>query len=98
MDPIRDPEQNETQQLAGIEALAGARVIEIGSGNGRLTWRYAPRAGSVVGIDTEADILREARRASVAKKQVRFTAVQGSAEALPFKAGSFDVVVFAWSL
>lgn len=98
MDPIRDPEQNETQQLSRIGALAAARVIEIGSGNGRLTWRYAPRTRSVVGIDPGADVLREARRTSVTKKQVRFTAVQGSAEALPFKAESFDVVIFAWSL
>lgn len=98
MDPIRDPEQNETQKLARIEALAGARVIEIGSGNGRLTWRYAPRARFVIGVDTEADVLGEARRASLEREQVRFSVVQGSAEALPFKAGSFDVVVFAWSL
>jgi hypothetical protein len=34
-----DPEQNEIGALLDFVNLDGRRVLEIGSGNGRLTWR-----------------------------------------------------------
>jgi cyclopropane fatty-acyl-phospholipid synthase-like methyltransferase len=39
-----DPEGNETDTLFDLVDLGGAHVLEIGAGDGRLTWRYAHRA------------------------------------------------------
>ena len=38
-----DPEGNETATLFDLVDLDGAEVLEIGCGDGRLTWRYADR-------------------------------------------------------
>jgi hypothetical protein len=35
-----DPEGNEAHSLFDLADLAGQRVLKIGSGTGRLTWRY----------------------------------------------------------
>ena len=52
MDITFDPERNEIDALLEfVGDLAGKRVLEIGAGTGRLTWRYASRAGKVVAID-----------------------------------------------
>lgn len=98
MEPVRDPERLEPEYLSKIEQLSDAKVIEIGSGDGRLTWRYASLVKSVIGIDPEADALSEAISATPLQGHLRFDAVQALAEKLPFKAESFDTAVFAWSL
>jgi 2-polyprenyl-3-methyl-5-hydroxy-6-metoxy-1,4-benzoquinol methylase len=46
-----DPENNETRALFDLADFAGQRVLEIGCGDGRLTWRYAGRAAPVTAID-----------------------------------------------
>ena len=47
-----DPERNEIDALLEFAGdLQGRRVLEIGAGAGRLTWRYAAQAGQVVGVD-----------------------------------------------
>jgi 16S rRNA A1518/A1519 N6-dimethyltransferase RsmA/KsgA/DIM1 with predicted DNA glycosylase/AP lyase activity len=50
-----DPEQNEIRALTGlIPGMSGKSVLEIGSGDGRLTWRYAASAARVVAIEPDA--------------------------------------------
>src|SRR5262245_22623737 len=100
--PDRDPEQNETKILHRWVNFADRRIIEIGCGNGRLTWRYARTARRVVGIDTDLPSLQTAEQAKVADgNQTAFSQVafmQAQAEALPFPAESFDLAILAWSL
>jgi 16S rRNA A1518/A1519 N6-dimethyltransferase RsmA/KsgA/DIM1 with predicted DNA glycosylase/AP lyase activity len=49
-----DPEHTEPRALEGLYPdLAGKAVLEIGSGDGRLTWRYAARAARVVAIEPD---------------------------------------------
>jgi ubiquinone/menaquinone biosynthesis C-methylase UbiE len=98
VEPVRDPEQNEPEYLGRIEKLSGARVIEIGCGNGRLTWRYVSLVDSVIGIDPETDALKEAIDSKPLEGSLRFGAVRALAERLPLKAESFDVALFSWSL
>ena len=49
----KDPENNETPALFKIVNFSGQRVLEIGCGNGRVTWRYAGQAAHVTGIDPD---------------------------------------------
>ncbi len=56
-----DPQKREIRALLQVAGdFAGKQVLEVGCGDGRLTWRYAQRAASVVGIDPNADKIARA--------------------------------------
>lgn len=89
-----DPEGYEVAALARmVPSFAGARVLEIGCGDGRLTRRYAGGTASVVAIDPQPDAIVRLRAALPA---VDARAVSIAEVALP--PHSVDVVIFAWSL
>jgi 2-polyprenyl-3-methyl-5-hydroxy-6-metoxy-1,4-benzoquinol methylase len=94
-----DPEERETQALA---ALGGAqldgRVLEVGCGNGRLTWRYAHRTRQVVAIDRDPASIDEARNAIPGSLRGRVEFACAAIEDLACAPSSFDVAVLAWSL
>ena len=56
-----DPEGNETATLFDLVDLDGAVVLEIGCGDGRLTWRYADRAAHVTAIEPFEDSIARAK-------------------------------------
>ncbi len=93
----KDPEQNETKHLLQFANFHGKRVLEIGCGEGRLTWRYAAQPALTVGIDADRDGLRVATidRPSDLDDRVLFSNAQ--AERLPFPKETFDIAVLAWS-
>jgi ubiquinone/menaquinone biosynthesis C-methylase UbiE len=77
--------------------IAGARVIEIGGGEGRLTRRLAGAAREIVSIDpSAASIVRARRQWRTRLRNVRF--VVGSGESLRVGRDRFDVAVLSWSL
>jgi 2-polyprenyl-3-methyl-5-hydroxy-6-metoxy-1,4-benzoquinol methylase len=49
-----DPENNETRALLDMVNFYEQHVLEIGCGNGRMTWRYADMAAHVTAIDPVA--------------------------------------------
>jgi 2-polyprenyl-3-methyl-5-hydroxy-6-metoxy-1,4-benzoquinol methylase len=94
-----DPEEHETAALAQVAPdLAGARVLEVGCGNGRLTRRYASRAGSVLAIDPNAASIAAFDPDMPAPLRPRIRAQTGTLVTLGEPDGSFDVVLLAWSL
>ena len=93
----RDPERVEVHRLLRAAPIAGARVIEIGGGEGRLTRRLAGAARAIVSIDPSAQSITQARRLWQTRlHNVRF--VMGSGEALRVGSERFDVAVLSWSL
>jgi ubiquinone/menaquinone biosynthesis C-methylase UbiE len=94
----RDPEVRETQHLHAFADFAGARVLEIGCGEGRLTWRYAASAGWVAGIDPDPNRLSVARSDCPSDLQARVAFALAKSENLPFPRETFDLAVLAWSL
>ena len=53
---LLDPEENESDALLNLPvAWRGASVLEIGSGDGRLTWRYADKVARVDAIEPDAE-------------------------------------------
>jgi len=66
---------------------ARGRTLDVGCGTGRGLPLYGAGV-KVIGVDPAWDSLGRARR-----RAPRVALVQGSAEALPFRAGSFDTVV-----
>lgn len=93
-----DPEGNEFTTLDRLVSLTGKRVLEVGAGDGRLTWGLAERARSLVALDPDRQALARARRAVPKRLKSRIHFETAGAEALPFADGEFDVVLFTWSL
>jgi 2-polyprenyl-3-methyl-5-hydroxy-6-metoxy-1,4-benzoquinol methylase len=92
-----DREGAEGGALRAIGKLDGARVCELGCGDGRLTFGYAAAARSVLAIDTSEAAIARARDVLPADlaKRVRFEV--GSALDLD-QSARFDVVLFSHSL
>lgn len=94
----KDPEGYERRVLNRFTEFSGRRVLEIGCGEGRLTWKYAIPGSSIVGIDPDLDSLRIARVDCPLglHQSVRFTGA--SALMLPFPHEKFDIAILSWSL
>ena len=75
-----------------------ARVLEVGAGDGRLTFQYAAEPRSVLGIDTKESEIRAASRCSGTELRGDVRFLCASATALPFPAEQFDIVLLASSL
>jgi len=93
-----DPEGRESAVLAGIPELSGARVLEIGIGDGRMTWHYAERARFVVGVDPDGESLAYLMEDRPAHLRRRVTGVVADSQFLPFPSERFNAAVLAWSL
>ncbi len=93
-----DPERMEVRMLLRHTPLRGARVLDVGCGDGRLTRRIAAAARGIVGIDPDQERIALAKRwlPAAYKRKVRFDV--GAAETLRFPDQSFDFVLFSWSL
>ena len=85
----------ESRRIDALVSLAGARVLDVGCGEGRLTGFVANRAAGVYAFDPNAERLEKARATADAER-VRF-GVHG-AEALDVERESFDVALCGWSL
>ena len=93
-----DPEGNEPAALFDFaESLAGKRVLEIGCGDGRLTWLFADQAARVVALDPDSDDIALAVKTCPPHLRERLEfqvdTIQnfGSSE-------RFDLALLSWSL
>src|ERR1051325_1126336 len=94
----KDPEGNERHTLYKYVDFTGQRVLEIGCGEGRLTWQYAKRARRTIGVDLDHDSLRVALfdKPSNLKDKAHFACA--NTQNLPFSKETFDIAILAWSL
>ena len=95
---IKDPEQSETKHLHKIVDITKKRILEIGCGEGRLTWQYAPASSLTIGLDSDRNAVRVASidRPEKLDGKVHFSAAE--AEYIPFSKEMFDIAILAWSL
>jgi ubiquinone/menaquinone biosynthesis C-methylase UbiE len=93
-----DPARLMPRAILEVADFRDARVLEIGAGDGRLTFQYAAEARSVVAIDTKEPDIRAASQPSgvQVRGDVRFLCA--SATALPFSSEQFGIVLLASSL
>ncbi|MFC3078501.1 class I SAM-dependent methyltransferase [Phenylobacterium terrae] len=80
---------------AGL-APAGGRLLEVGTGTGRIAFALAERGFQVVGVDLAPTMLRQARAKQAAtdpQVAARITFVQGDMTALAVE-GPFDAAIF----
>jgi uncharacterized protein len=71
-----------------------SRVLEIGPGSGYFSTEVARRipGGELILFDIQREMLAKSRAKLVRTGHMNFHLVQGSADALPFSASTFDVV------
>jgi 2-polyprenyl-3-methyl-5-hydroxy-6-metoxy-1,4-benzoquinol methylase len=87
----------ELRVIERFVSLSGREIIEIGCGDGRLTFQYAARARRIVALDPNAAEIGRARAKAerVGARNIRFLArpAEGRLPGAPF-----DVALFTWSL
>ncbi len=95
-----DPEGNETQALFEMEDFDGKQVLEIGSGDGRLTWLYADRAAHVTAVEPFEQSFERATKDLPPKLEgrVEFKNINFLDFAASSEEAKFDTAIFSWSL
>jgi ubiquinone/menaquinone biosynthesis C-methylase UbiE len=95
---VIDPDGVEIEAIRELVDVRGARVLEIGCGDGRITLQYAHDAAAVVAFDKDEDAIRYANEARPVelRERVRFEAADAAEVELP--PGEFDLALFSWSL
>ena len=96
-----DPERNEIDSLLEFAGdLKGSRVLEIGSGAGRLTWRYAAQARQVQGIDPNPDRIAHALNEMPANLRSRVTLLESTLQDYKnhHQGPLFHLALMSWSL
>src|SRR5262245_37657499 len=93
-----DPEGIEIRELFAAADLTDKTVLEIGCGDGRLTFKYAGTPRAVVGIEPASSPLTSAQSNCPAALRPHVYFAQASAMTLPFRSDTFDVVLLAKSL
>jgi 2-polyprenyl-3-methyl-5-hydroxy-6-metoxy-1,4-benzoquinol methylase len=93
-----DPEQAETRAIHALVDFTGADVLEIGCGDGRLTWRFAGQARTTLALDPADAAIATAQAnlsADLAGKVTFQTADVTTAE---LARSAYDVALLSWSL
>ena len=98
MTRVVDAEAAHLSAVLRAADFRGRRVLEVGSGEGRLTWGIAPLAASVVAFDPDTDYVAQARAEcpEELREKVRFEVA--SADEIEVEPQSVDLVFFSWSL
>lgn len=95
-----DPEKKEIKALLAMANFNRQQVLEIGSGDGRLTWRYAGQAGHVTAVEPWDQGIARALKAMPGELRDRVEFIH--AAFLDFAAArasaSFDIAILSWSL
>jgi ubiquinone/menaquinone biosynthesis C-methylase UbiE len=95
---VLDPEGAHLAALLRVADFTGARVLEVGCGDGRLTVGVAERAASVWAFDPAPDAVVRAQDALPSKLAGRVTYATATATALEIPKAEYDIVLFSWSL
>ncbi|MGH8946167.1 MAG: class I SAM-dependent methyltransferase [Acidimicrobiia bacterium] len=93
-----DPAGVETRVINDLVDFDGLRVLEVGCGDGRLTWRFAEKTSSVLAVDVDEEKIEAAKRATPddLRSKVRFDVIDLTRSEL--HADSFDAAILSYSL
>lgn len=96
-DVLRSLHSSDATVEAALRKLLGAplgRVLDVGTGTGRMAELFEPAAEAVVALDNSPEMLRLARARLQHLAPGRIELVQGDFAALPFGEASFDTLLF----
>jgi predicted RNA methylase len=96
-----DPERNEIDALLDFAGdLQGRRLLEIGAGKGRLTWRYASKARAVLAIDPNPERITHAQNDMPKELRGHVVMLNTALEEYQHDVQTplFDVALLSWAL
>ncbi|HVM24909.1 MAG TPA: methyltransferase domain-containing protein [Candidatus Limnocylindrales bacterium] len=88
-----DPDRKVLAALERIMPLSGKRIADVGTGIGHYPMLLARRTGRTYGVESDPELLAEARRRVAASHQPNLRIVEGEPAALPLRDGAVDVVL-----
>jgi len=83
--------------LEKVTSLRGKRILDLGTGTGRLPLLVAKQAASMVCLDLYDNMLRENQRQR-AQVGGAWSLLQGDMQTLPLRDASFDIVTAGWAI
>ena len=95
---VLDPEDAHLAALRRLGDFRGKRILELGCGDGRLTAGIAAEAHSVLAFDPDAKDVAQARTSLPHELVQRVSYLVASGTEIEVPPGSFDLVLFSWSL
>jgi len=96
--PRLDADGSERRAIHDLVDFSGKDVLEIGCGNGRVTWCYAESAASVLAVDPREKDIEQARQQTPDSLRGRVTFVATDAATVEIPEAAFDVVLFSRSI
>lgn len=102
--PLNIPSKLELKNLRTLASFTDKKVLEIGAGDGRLTWQLATEAAQWINLEPSAIEMRAAAKALLEahapalRPATNVFLAQGDGRDLSFPTGYFDIAFFSWSL
>jgi ubiquinone/menaquinone biosynthesis C-methylase UbiE len=95
---VVDPDGVELPTIRELVNLDGLRIVEIGCGDGRMTFGCAEEAASVLAFDADEELVQKARASTprALSERIRFQVSDATEIELP--TAEFDLALFSWSL
>jgi 2-polyprenyl-3-methyl-5-hydroxy-6-metoxy-1,4-benzoquinol methylase len=95
-----DPEHNKIRALFEMAEFSGKHVLEIGCGDGNLTWQYADAAAHITAIDPFEPWIRRAKEnlPDTLRDRVEFHNISIEEFAAASESEVFDVAILPSSL
>ena len=95
---VVDPDGVELATIRELVDLTRLDVVEIGCGDGRMTFGCAEKAASVLAFDSDEELVRKARGSTprALRDRIRFEVADAVEIELP--TAEFDLALFSWSL
>ena len=99
MPVIVDPEGIGLAALLEFASFDGKRVLEIGCGEGRMTFGFAERTSHVTAIDPMSEDIQAAELSTPDSLKGKINFIETSIEDFdPSGDSKFDLALFSWSL
>lgn len=95
---LLDPEGVETQVIHGLVDFRGKDVLEIGCGDGRMTWLYADAAASVLAFDPDEPSISTAREETPERLNARVAFRVAGMTDIELADATYDVGLLSWSI
>ena len=94
---LLDPEGVETRVIHDMIDFRDKDVLEIGCGDGRMTWRYADTAASVLAFDPDAPSIAAAREDTPERLNSRGVFRVAGIKEIDLADAAYDVGLLSWS-
>lgn len=93
-----DPEDTEITVIHELVDFSGTDVLEVGCGDGRLTWRYAEEADTVLAMDMNGEKIERAAETIPAALRPKVSLVMADIVKVDLSPDAYDIAILSHSL